>query len=68
MTTEDRVPRELRERMTTMTIAYSDRERIAFYRGVILTMEYFAGELQTLMTATNNAKPRLTEMPQTVRR
>lgn len=67
MTTEDRVPRELRERMAPVTTAYNAHERIVFNRGVIVAMEYFAGELGRLMTAMNNAKPRLTETPRTVR-
>jgi len=68
MTTEDRIPRELRERMAPMTTAYNAHERIIFNRGVIVAMEYFAGELGRLMTAMNNAKPNLLDGPQTVRR
>ncbi len=68
MTTEDRVPRELRERMNGASIDLDDFQRVIFYRGVILTLEYFAGELGRLQAAMNNAKPRLTESPQTVRR
>ena len=67
MTTEDRVPQELRERMGLAVSACNAHERIMFNRGVILALEYFAGELGRLMTAMNNAKPRLTETPRTVR-
>ena len=68
MTTEDRIPRELRERMDALTVGYNDHERIIFNQGVIVTIEYFAGELGRLMTSMNNAKPNLLDGPQTVRR
>lgn len=68
MTTEDRIPRELRERMAPIAASLSDDKRVIFYQGIILAMEYFAGELGSLMTALDNAKPHLTEMPRTVRR
>lgn len=67
MNIEDRVPRELRERMAPIAAKLSDEKRVIFYQGVILTMEYFAGELGSLLTAMNNAKPRLTDGPRTVR-
>ena len=54
--------------MASMTSGYTAQERIAFNRGVIVTMEYFAGELGRLMTSMNNAKPNLLDGPQTVRR
>ena len=68
MTTEDRIPQELRERMASMTSGYTAQERIIFNQGVIVTIEYFAGELGRLMTSMNNAKPNLLDGPQTVRR
>jgi len=67
MTTEDRVPRELRERMAPIAASLSDYDRVIFYRGVNLTLEYLAGELGSLMTAMKNAKPRLTDGMRTVR-
>ena len=68
MTTEDRIPRELRERMDALTVGYNDHERLKFNRGVIVTLEYFVEELGRLMTSMNNAKPNLLDGPQTVRR
>ena len=68
MTMEDRIPQELRERMDALTGGLNAHERIAFNHGVIVTMEYFAGELGRLMTSMNNAKPNLLDGPQTVRR
>ena len=67
MTTEDRIPQELRERMSLAVSACNAHERIMFNRGVILTLEYFVEELGRLATSLKNAKPRLTETPRTVR-
>jgi hypothetical protein len=53
--------------MAPIAAKLSDEKRVIFYQGVILTMEYFAGELGSLLTAMNNAKPRLTDGPRTVR-
>ena len=68
MTTEDRIPQELRERMAPMTSGYTAQERIIFNQGVIVAMGYFAEELARLLTALNNAKPNLLDGPTTVRR
>ena len=68
MTTEDRIPRELRERMELIASSYGVEERIIFNRGVILAIDYCGKELRSLTAALSNAKPRLTETPQTVRR
>ena len=68
MTTEDRIPRELRERMSLAVSACNAHERIMFNRGVILTLEYFVEELGRLTTSLKNAKPNLLDGPQTVRK
>ena len=70
MTIEDRIPQELARLIGDMMLMYpmNEREQVAFRRGITLTTEYFAGELESLTTAMRNAKPRLTEGKRTVRR
>lgn len=68
MTIEDRIPKELRERMAPIVAACNVHERVMFNRGVIVTLEYFAEELGRLLTSMNNAKPGLLDGPTTVRR
>lgn len=68
MTTEDRVPRELRERMDAEARGMTDHERVIFYSGIALTLQYVRSELHDLATALTNSKPRLIERPPTVRR
>ena len=70
MTTEDRIPRELRERMNSVaaSIELDDLQRVILYRGVNLALDYLAEETMSLATAMKNAKPRLLDGPQTVRR
>ena len=67
--TEDRVPQELARLMDGAMLLrpMDERERIAFRGGVTLALEYCSVELESLMTALKNAKPRLTDGWRTVR-